>query len=258
MAKKCKCECKKGLPLWLGTFGDLMSLLLTFFVLLLSMATFDKKRVELALGSLDGAFSVLESGEKSEVKPPKPVYATPMETDTETIESQNVFANLITEFNEMNKVAFGPSVKLEEAEDGFVVRIPNSLLFEKGAAEITNPDAFLFLKRISLEINKLPNGIHIMSAGHTDNTPLGENGRFVDNWELSAARALNVVRELQNNMVDPVRMAACGQGEYLPVSTNATTEGRAQNRRVDLHFFSTKSKHTDEAIAEAQRLSNDN
>lgn len=233
--------------MWMGTFGDLMSLLLTFFVLLLSMATFDKKRVEMAIASLEGTFSVLETGKQSEVNPPKTIYALDLKTDQDTVEAENVLASLITEYDEMTKMAQGPSVKLEEAEDGFIVRIPNELLFAKGSAEIRQSDMQLLLKRIALEINKMPNNIHLKVSGHTDNTPLGENGRYGDNWTLSTARALAVTRELQDNRVRPARMAACGEGEYKPVSTNATEEGQANNRRVELYFYSNKSYLRDTA-----------
>ncbi len=241
MAKKCSCDCKPGLPLWLGTFGDLMSLLLCFFVLLLSMATFDKEKIELAIASLDGTFSVLEKGKHTEVSTPERIKATPMETDIDSITAENVFASVITEFNEMTRLAKGPSVRLEEAEDGFLMRIPAEILFESGSAELKEGDALLLLKRLSLEINKLPNDIQVKVTGHTDDQKFTDNRMYVDNWDLSVARGVAVTEELLNNRVNPARLSACGEGEFNPVSTNATAEGRAKNRRVDLYFFSTKS-----------------
>jgi chemotaxis protein MotB len=71
--------------------------------------------------------------------------------------------------------------------------------------------------------------------GHTDNVPLGGDGPFADNWQLSQARALSVVRYMQNDLgFDPARMAATGFGEYRPVADGSTPEGRAQNRRIEL------------------------
>jgi chemotaxis protein MotB len=85
--------------------------------------------------------------------------------------------------------------------------------------------------------NQIPPGIDwiIRVDGHTDNVPLGGGGQFADNWQLSQARALSVVRYMQNDLgFDPMRMAAAGFGEYRPVADSATPEGRAQNRRIEL------------------------
>ena len=84
MAKKCKCDCPKCLPEWLAAFGDLMSLLLCFFVLLLSMSTMDAKKVQEAIGSLAGALSVLEGGTKTEISRERQQITTPMEKQDET------------------------------------------------------------------------------------------------------------------------------------------------------------------------------
>lgn len=246
--KKCPpCDCKAGLPLWMGTFGDLMSLLLTFFVLLLSMATFDKKRVELAIGSLEGSFSVLEEGRETEIQPPKDIKATPLVNNEDTPEAVNVFASLITEYNEMTKVAHGPSIRLEEAESGFKIQIPGEILFGSGSARIENSDGLLFLKRIALELNKLSNDMHVNVTGHTDSIPISGNGEFVDNWQLSTARGISVVKELVKNRVLAQRVAAAGAGEYKPVATNQTVDGRAKNRRVELYVFSANIEGEEKA-----------
>lgn len=238
---KCKpCDCKKGLPLWLGTFGDLMSLLLCFFVLLLSMATFDTEKVAEAIGSIEGALSILEKGVKTEINPPQDIQATPIEVDEDTPEAQNIFASLITEFTEMTNVAHGPSIKLEEAENGFVVRLPNDILFESGSSDITNSDAILFLKRAAIEIRKLSNDIELFVIGNSDNVPLRGSARYQDNWHLSVARSISVVKELERSGVRSSRLAVAGDGDNNPIATNATSEGRAQNRRVDLYFYSIK------------------
>ena len=78
--------------------------------------------------------------------------------------------------------------------------------------------------------------------GYTDNVPPGKNSPFVDNWELSAARAISVLKELIADGVDPHRMFAAGYGEYHPIATNATAKGREKNRRVEIHFYGRKSE----------------
>ncbi len=243
MAKKKECACPKCMPGWLQTFGDLMSLLLTFFILLLSMSSMDAKKVSEAVGSLSLALSVLEGGIKTEISK-KTVTATPIEDTVDTAEEVNLLSRTVVEFNEMTQAADGPVVSLEESEEGFIIRLPANLLFTRAGAEIDNEDAKLFLKRIALIIDKLPADTHISARGHTDNDRYGGT-EFKDNWELSTARGSSVVRELINNGVNPTKLSASGHAEFDPVASNATEEGKAKNRRVDLYFFTLKQKDKD-------------
>ena len=237
--KKCP-DCPKCLPAWLAAFGDLMSLLLCFFVLLLSMSTMDAKKIQEAIGSLAGALSVLEGGTKTEISRERQQQATPIETSEET-SNRVVTTQLkktITEINEMLKTSGGPEIQIEEAEDGFIIRLPDGLLFKPGSAVIQNADAILFLKRIALIVKKLPENLHVKARGHTDINPPDSSSPYKDNWELSTARAVSVVKELIKNRIDPKKISASGKAEFDPVTSNATEEGRSKNRRVELHFFS--------------------
>ncbi|WP_458701454.1 flagellar motor protein MotB [Sulfurospirillum sp. 1307] len=240
MAKQ-KCpDCPKCLPGWLAAFGDLMSLLLCFFVLLLSMSTMDAKKVQEAIGSLAGALSVLEGGTKTEISRERQQQATPIESQDET-SNRVVTTQLkkaITEINEMLKTSGGPEVQVEEAEDGFIIRLPSGLLFAPGSAVIQNEDALLFLKRIALIVKKLPEKMQVNAKGYTDDVPPPSTSPYKDNWELSTARAVSVVKELIKDRVDPKKIIASGRAQYDPIASNATAEGRAKNRRVELHFFS--------------------
>jgi len=243
MGKKCKQEeCPKCLPEWLAAFGDLMSLLLTFFVLLLSMSSMDAKKIQEAIGSLAGALSVLEGGTKMEISREKIELPSSQEIRISKSkiqqQAQNQLQKTITEVNEMLKTTGSPDIVLEEAEKGFLLRLPATLLFDSGDARIINDDAILFLKRIALIIQKLPKNITIDAVGYTDNTPPPINSPYKDNWELSAARGVSVVKELIKDGVDPKRLKASGRASNNPVATNATSEGRAKNRRVELYFFS--------------------
>ncbi len=243
MAKKQSCDCPKCMPEWLAAFGDLMSLLLCFFVLLLSMSTMDAKKVQEAIGSLAGALSVLEGGTKTEISREMQQIATPLEQQEETSQKLRTLNRTVIEVNEMIKTSGGPEAVLEEGENGFMIRLPAKLLFKKGSAKIENDDAVLFLKRIALIIAKLPNNLALNVIGHTDNQAPSKNSAFKNNWELSSARAISVVKELIKDGVNPKRMTACGKAEYDPVATNETETGREKNRRVELHFFSKKKKH---------------
>ncbi|MCD6260102.1 MAG: flagellar motor protein MotB [Helicobacteraceae bacterium] len=241
MAKK-KCpDCETCLPAWLAAFGDLMSLLLCFFVLLLSMSSMDAKKVSEAIGSLSGAMSVLEGGTKTEISKRRIQESTPIEAQDENTEVMNQVQQAIIDANEMIEQGHGPSISVEEAQEGFVIELPASLLFKPGSASIENDDALLFLKRIALIIEELPNNMEVSVQGHTDNVPPGANSPFKDNWELSSARAISVLQELLLDGVKPNRINAAGFSEYRPLATNVNESGREKNRRVELHFYGTKT-----------------
>lgn len=242
MAKK-KCpDCPECLPAWLAAFGDLMSLLLCFFVLLLSMSSMDAKKISEAIGSLSGAMSVLEGGTKTEISKQRIQESTPIESQDETSEVVNRVQQATADANEMMEQAEGPAIIVEEAEEGFVIELPAALLFKQGSATIENQDALLFLKRIALIIEELPNEMDVSVQGHTDDTGPGANSPFKDNWELSTARAISVLHELLLDGVKATRISASGYAEFKPVATNATVSGREKNRRVELHFFGKKNE----------------
>ena len=241
MAKKKKeTICPKCLPGWIVQFGDMMSLLLAFFVLLLSMSSMDAKKVSEAIGSLSGAMSVLEGGIKTEISRQRVQESTPLENRDEQSEAVNRVTATITEAQEMIEETGGPAVSLEESEDGFVIRLPANLLFKPGLARIENEDGILFLKRIALIAQEFPNTVEISVRGHTDNLRLGAQSHFRDNWELSSARAISVLKVLVKGGVANERIHASGYGEYRPITTNTSAEGREKNRRVDIHFFSMR------------------
>ncbi len=239
--KKCP-ECEECLPAWLAAFGDLMSLLLCFFVLLLSMSSMDAKKISEAIGSLSGAMSVLEGGTKTEISKQRIQESTPIESQDETSETVNRVQQAAGDANEMMEQSQGPTITVEEAQEGFVIELPAALLFKPGSATIENQDALLFLKRIALIIEELPNDMEVSVQGHTDEGNPGKNSPFKDNWELSTARAISVLHELLLDGVEPSRVSASGYAEFKPVATNATKSGREKNRRVELHFYGKKSE----------------
>lgn len=238
--KKCP-ECERCLPGWLAAFGDLMSLLLCFFVLLLSMSSMDAKKISEAIGSLSGAMSVLEGGTKTEISKQRMQQSTPIDSNDESSEAVNRIAQAAIDANEMMEKGHGPAISVEEAQEGFVIELPASLLFKSGSATIENEDALLFLKRVALIVEELPNTMQVSVQGHTDNEGPGKNSVFKDNWELSSARAISVLQELLLDGVDPKRISAAGFSEYKPLATNVTEAGREKNRRVELHFYGSKS-----------------
>lgn len=244
--KKNPCKCPKCLPGWLAAFGDLMSLLLCFFVLLLSMSSMDARKVEDAIGSLAGALSVLEGGSKTEISREKQQQDNPIKKDDKSASAKSTksLKAALQEINEILQSSGSPKATMQESEDGFIIQLPASLLFKPNSASIENEDALLFLRRIALIIKRLPKQTQLNVMGFTDNTPPSKNSPFSDNWALSTARGVSVVRELIKAKVMPQRMIASGKAQYDPIATNATEEGRARNRRVELHFYSSNSKNS--------------
>ncbi len=246
MAKKAKpCDCPKCMPGWLAAFGDLMSLLLCFFVLLLSMSTMDAKKIQEAIGSLAGALSVLEGGSKMDISREKQqqIQTSMVKSkDRTTNNAESAISKTIREVNEILKATGSPQVTLEEAESGFTIRLPGALLFKPGSAQIENQDAILFLKRIALIIEKLPKTLHINVVGHTDNAQPDVKSPYRDNWDLSTARGVSVVKELLKDKISPKRLMAGGKAQYDPIASNATAQGQAKNRRVELRFYSVTGR----------------
>jgi chemotaxis protein MotB len=242
MGKKCPpCDCKKGLPLWMGTFGDLMSLLLTFFVLLLSMATFDAKKLSEAEGSMRGTLGLLEGGSKTEDSRDRMQMAAPMEPVVESSDAVRKIKSLLIDYDEMTKVSRGPSALVEDGDEGFLIRLPARMFFTPGSIQIEHEEGYLFFKRMADIIKQLPSDMEIAIRGHTDTLPPEKNSVYRDNWEVSTYRALTVARELKHHGINPKNITALGYAGYRPIASNATQKGRLKNNRVDLYFNATQA-----------------
>jgi len=130
-------------------------------------------------------------------------------------------------------------VALRRLEEALSVGIVDEALFPSGSAELT-PRGISVLRRAGEILKGFSSG-YIAVKGHTDDVPIGEElrGKYPTNWELSAARAARVVRFLRwETGLDPTRIAVVAHGEYLPVASNDTAEGRARNRRIEIVLFS--------------------
>jgi chemotaxis protein MotB len=123
-------------------------------------------------------------------------------------------------------------VELMELRGRTTVKMKDKILFASGSATI-GADGRDALKKVAQALRGLQ-AKAVRVEGHTDNVPTGAGGPFPSNWELSAARALAVVRFLQESGVDPTRLSAAGFGEFQPIQANETPEGRSLNRRIDI------------------------
>ncbi|HNC51013.1 MAG TPA: flagellar motor protein MotB [Accumulibacter sp.] len=125
-------------------------------------------------------------------------------------------------------------VQIKQLNDRLVVTFVDEILFASGSAEMNAKGRAVLNKAVPTLVNLTGHWIDVQ--GYTDNEPIGPalRGRYPSNWELSAARAADVVRYLQSQGVDPSNLVAEGFGQYQPVASNATPEGRAKNRRIDV------------------------
>ena len=131
------------------------------------------------------------------------------------------------------------SVKVIKNDKGIVIRLEDTMLFDQGSA-IIKPQAKAMLDKISFSLTKFDNPILI--EGHTDSMPI-RNEKFPSNWELSTARATNIIKYLTEvRKFPPGRLSAVGYGEYMPIAENTSPQGRAKNRRVDIIVLSSDKK----------------
>jgi chemotaxis protein MotB len=230
MAKKQKCpECPPpGAPAWMNTFTDMTTLLLTFFVLLLSMANFDPNKMKTLAESLQGAFGVLET---FPTVPIHPVIEIPKKSGDEQKKKQSLKdAEKIKEIVQTKKME--EAVKIEVTEKGIAIMLRDPVGFASGSAELKDQGKDI-LKDIS-EVIKSNSDLKVRVEGHTDDVPIHSN-RYRSNWELSSARSLSVVQLLSEQTgIQPQNMSAVGYGEYRPVVPNTSPGNRSKNRRIQI------------------------
>jgi chemotaxis protein MotB len=139
----------------------------------------------------------------------------------------------------------------EVTDLGLMIKISDSALFDSGKAEV-RPEGRLLAKEISRLL--VPNSRKVTVSGHTDNVPI-RSAAFASNWELSAARAINFMKIIMENPVlasNPKRFSATAYGEYQPIASNETPEGRAANRRVEVAILRDNPKITLPNVGELQ------
>lgn len=214
----------ENLDRWLLTYSDLITLLLAFFIVMYSMSQLDAKRfgkmAEALNGVLRGGESVLKNKNNDNSK-----------TGHGLLNMGNL--RMIQKYVEEKFKTLGKKnvIETELTERGLVVHIMDQALFNEGSAKL-QPKAMDILDQISETIKSLPN--HIRVEGHTDDRPINTDV-YPSNWELSSARATEVVRYFTNDhAIAPNRISALGYGEYRPVAPNNSIENRSRNRRVDI------------------------
>ena len=132
-------------------------------------------------------------------------------------------------------------VKVEMLEKGLVITFVSEVLFDSGKADLRK-DSFEKLDKVGQVLNTTVKDLSIGVEGHTDSDPI-KHSNWKSNWELSSGRALGVLHYLEDNQkVDPTRLSATGYGQYRPVDTNDTKQGKQKNRRVEIIILPKTTK----------------
>jgi chemotaxis protein MotB len=226
-----KGKIEEGAPEWVVTFGDLMSLLLCFFVLLLSFSEMDRKQYKLVSGSMANAFGVQRQtpvfeSPKGQKMVAKDFDQAILATKLKTYIAKPVIIEVEERFQKWKDL-----IDVEVGDDNVTIRLMGETGFDTGKAEIRE-EMIPLLQKIG-EIIKDKIG-EILIAGHTDNVPL-TGGRYRSNLGLSMARAASVAQFMLEVVgIRPERISTMGFGEYRPIATNSTAKGRQKNRRVEI------------------------
>lgn len=228
MAKKKKCPACPAGEKWAVPYADFLSLLLALFI---------------ALWAISSTSSADSEALKSEfVKIFDFTLTSPLPSDEDDISENEVEGSAASADSssittaEIEKMAEEGGI-LEQVEMGTSLRLPSNIFFDPGSAEITNSDVYLYLQRMSTIIKKLPEYVKIDVRGYTDDAPLPIGSRYKDNYELSSARSLSVMKALIKNGISPERISFSGYGEHQAIAPNDSPINRAKNNRVEIFFF---------------------
>ena len=207
---------EEGSPAWMATFADMMSLLLTFFILMYAIASQNTARVlHEVLGIEEKSLGVIDLIDEITIK--KSLQ------ELTGLNNPNIL-------DDMDDIAEDSAMAVDTNEAKVVVRVPGANLFKPGQADLQLSGRPV-LDEVIAVIRRYPDyKIHIQ--GHTDDDPISTE-KFPTNWELSAARATAVLRYFFDKGVEPEKMTATGYADTFPLASNDTDQGRTLNRRVE-------------------------
>jgi chemotaxis protein MotB len=254
MARQKKHEKEPNHERWLVSYADFITLLFAVFVTLYAMGQSDKKKVEQVIQSLRESFGYSATGSA-----PKPAVID--STDLRIIPS--ISPDLTNKGRSLGGQTYGKGKTKAGEKDfraikasmeaylikqgaqekvnvgitrrGLVVSLKEAGFFDSGSA-IVRESAFPLLAKVAESLGEYSNAVRV--EGHTDNVPMSSL-QFPSNWELSTARATNIVHFLTKSYdFEPGKISAAGFGQYRPIADNASTDGRSKNRRVDIVLLS--------------------
>lgn len=226
---------RNNTPPWMVTFADMMALLLTFFILMLSISNTDSAKYKAITDALENSFGP-QASQKLEkiIEENKMPPGSPTAAQTDQPQSlQQQLESLLEQEIKMGDLA------VEKQGMQTVIRFPERVAFPT-ASDILRPQFDPVLAKVVSVVEKSVGTIVI--TGHTDNVPIN-NDRFRSNWDLSAARAVSVVHAiLDRSNIAPTRLVAQGMADTKPISPNDTASHRADNRRVEITILEQPEK----------------
>jgi chemotaxis protein MotB len=223
-------------PGWEVIYTGFILIFLCFFIMLSAFSTIEQAKVMQFVRSFANAVSILPWGAKFEsglsVLPESP----------DMVENKADLAKVFEELESLSaRLDFEGEVNLAFTKEGLVMRLSEKALFDSGVAAVS-PEAYPLLGKIGAIIAKTAYFIRI--EGHTDNLPI-HTQVFPSNWELSTARAVNVLRYfIETHKIDPQRLAAVGFAEYQPLTSNNMQPNQSKNRRVEIIFIKQDPQQT--------------
>lgn len=225
--------------MWMVTFSDLLMLLLTFFVMLLTISSMDNKKLKEMFRYLKESAGVLELAGTRGITDLASFIAELNETQDSYKIDETLLRNLLIPFLKPDETAeqrlkdLNELVSITDDERGIVFSFQEKILFDLGKATIKD-EGYAVLDLIATAIETCPNDILIM--GHTDNIPIHVDV-FQSNWELSTYRGLSVFEYfIEKKELPPSRFSVGGYGPSRPLYLNDTERNRALNRRVEIIF----------------------
>ncbi len=231
-SRKSKCP-REGAADWLLTYGDMVTLLLTFFVLLFTTATIDGYELRLILAAFPGlgnysGGNTFEPGPLAELG--NTIMSLPsMERGRALSEARREAVSIFEPEIRSNLV------RVTVDERGLVISLASDAFFESASAELNIEETRDLLQRLTLLLSSdALSERSFRVEGHTDDIATDAGGEFASNWDLAAARSSGVLRYLVDYGVDESQFQLMSRGEFAPIVTNDTPEGRAYNRRVDV------------------------
>ena len=234
MIKKKKKKAKAGSPAWMMTYGDMTTLLLTFFILMFNIADISAKDFFLVLSSFRGSLGMFTGG-FSLSKGKLEELGMNIQNLPSSEQGRALARSLKRAIEAFKPEIQAKKVRVMEDERGLVITLSGDAYFAPGSARLSENSRGV-LKKVGTIVNSISNFVRI--EGHTDNRPIPPQGvreGYETNWELSSARSLSVLRYLADEEgINPKQISSVAYGQFRPIDDNNIPEGRAYNRRVDI------------------------
>ena len=220
-------------PEWLVTYGDMITLLLAFFIVLFTAATIDGYEIRLILSAFSGLGNSA-GGNTLEINQLAELGNSALTLPSSTIGRQLDRDRSVTQLALRDQLR-NTNIVTREDERGFVVSLGADAFFESGSAEVNIENARDTLVEVATLLQQPElEDITFRIEGHTDSILPDPSGPWPTNWDLSAARSINILRYLVDYGVSEERFQVMGLADTVPLAPNDTAEGRALNRRVDI------------------------